>query len=360
MSEEVYRQLCETMAKRGGRYPGIDIPEFYEMAKELFTPEEAAVSNAIPRGFSPAKVIAEAMGKSEEEVVPILEAMADKGLCAGGEMEESKFYGSLPFVPGIFEFQFMRGTKTEKDKKLAKLIHAYKAAYDAAQGGEPKITYPPQRVIPIDETIKPGNTVHPYDRVASFIEKYDPIAVGTCFCRHEAALIDENDRCDMPNEVCMQFGMAAQFTIERGITRKVSKQEALDILKKSEEAGLVHCSINQQEIDFMCNCCPCHCMIFKAALAQPKPGLALNSGFKPVWDADLCTACETCIDRCPMSALKMGSKDVPEVNLDRCIGCGVCATGCPEEAISMDQRIDIPTPPVDRKALKEAIKTSRS
>ena len=128
MSDDVYRQLCETMAKRGGRYPGMDIPEFYEMAKELFTPEEAAVSNAIPRGFSPVGVIAEAMGKSEVEIIPILEVMADKGLCAGGEMEDTRYYGSLPFVPGIFEFQFMRGTKTEKDKKLAKLIHAYKAA----------------------------------------------------------------------------------------------------------------------------------------------------------------------------------------------------------------------------------------
>jgi Pyruvate/2-oxoacid:ferredoxin oxidoreductase delta subunit len=189
---------------------------------------------------------------------------------------------------------------------------------------------------------------------------YNPIAVGTCFCRHEAALIDENDRCDMPNDVCMQSGMAAQFTITRGITRKVSKQEALDILKKSEEAGLVHCTSNQQEIDFMCNCCPCHCMILKAALAQPKPGLALNSVFKPVWDEDLCTACETCIDRRPMSVLKMSNGDIPEVDLDRCIDHGVCATGCPEEAISLVQRTEIPVPPVDRKALKEAIKTSRS
>ena len=29
------------MAKRGGRYPGIDVQEFYELAHELFTPEEA-------------------------------------------------------------------------------------------------------------------------------------------------------------------------------------------------------------------------------------------------------------------------------------------------------------------------------
>ena len=40
-------------------------------------------------------------------------------------------------------------------------------------------------------------------------------------------------------------------------------------------------------------------------------------------DSEICIACETCIDRCPMDALEMGEDEVPEVNLDRCIGCGV-------------------------------------
>ena len=38
MSKEIYAKLCETMAKRGGMYPGVDIPEFYELVQELFTP----------------------------------------------------------------------------------------------------------------------------------------------------------------------------------------------------------------------------------------------------------------------------------------------------------------------------------
>jgi ferredoxin len=142
--------------------------------------------------------------------------------------------------------------------------------------------------------------------------------------------------------------------------RKITKEEALEILKKSEEEGLVHATINRQEIDFLCNCCPCHCMILKTALAQPKPGVALNSGFMPVWDPELCTACEACIDRCPTAAVTMGAEDLPEVNLDRCIGCGACATGCPEGAIRLEERPGIPVPPVDQKALKEAIKASRT
>ncbi|MEE9152063.1 MAG: hypothetical protein V3U20_09565, partial [Thermoplasmata archaeon] len=58
MSQEVYRQLLEVMKKRGGGYPGMDIPEFYELVEELFTPEEAEVNNAMPRGPFTAKDMA--------------------------------------------------------------------------------------------------------------------------------------------------------------------------------------------------------------------------------------------------------------------------------------------------------------
>jgi Pyruvate/2-oxoacid:ferredoxin oxidoreductase delta subunit len=88
--------------------------------------------------------------------------------------------------------------------------------------------------------------------------------------------------------------------------------------------------------------------------------LFFNSGFEPNFNADLCTACGTCLDRCPPEALTMGDNDVPEVNLDRCFGCAVCATGCPTEAIAMVNKPGFPEPPKDGKALREAIKMGQS
>ncbi|MFC1533379.1 hypothetical protein ACFL7M_08465, partial [Thermodesulfobacteriota bacterium] len=292
MVEDVYRKMCEKLAKRGGKYPGLDIPEFYVLVQELFTQEEAAVYNAIPRGFNQVKDIAAEAGKSEKQISSILEAMADKGLCITSTKGGDRFYNALPFAPGMFEYQFIRGTSTDKDKKLAKLIHAYKAAVDAVKG-PPKVTFPYERVIPVGRKIMVGNKIHTYDQVEHYINKYDPLAVGTCFCRHEAKLIDENGDCGKPNDVCMQFGMGAQFVIDRKMSRKITKEEALSILNRSEEAGLVHASLNRQEIDFICNCCSCHCMILQTALAQPRPGFSLNSGFQPVLNGEKCTACET-------------------------------------------------------------------
>lgn len=55
MVDQAYQELCQKLAKRGGRFPGMDIPEFYDLVKELFTPEEASVFNAIPKDYHPAK-----------------------------------------------------------------------------------------------------------------------------------------------------------------------------------------------------------------------------------------------------------------------------------------------------------------
>jgi len=355
MSQEVYKQLLEVMKKRGGAYAGMDIPEFYAMVEEMFTPEEAEVNNIMPGGLFTAEKMAKETGRDKAELEATLEAMANKGLCIAFKKDGTQYYQRARLMPGILEFQFFPGRNTERDKKLARLIHAYKKAFNAAHGSR-EVTFPAMRVITVDRTIEPENIVHTYDQVQTYIEKYEPIAVGTCYCRHSAVLRGE-DIHGMPNEVCMQFGTVAQFSVDRLNARKVTKKEAREILDRAEEAGLIHLSQNMTEdIDFICNCDRWHCTPVTQALSMPKPSLIINSGFEPSFDPDICTACETCIERCPAEALTMGPIDVPEVNLDRCFGCAVCATGCPSEAIVMKNKPGFSEPPKDGKELREAMK----
>ncbi|MFP4037447.1 MAG: ATP-binding protein [Desulfobacteraceae bacterium] len=357
MGEDAYKRLCKTLAERGGRYRGMDIPEFYELAEVLFTPEEAGVFNAMPRGLNTAGGIAEEMGKDAAEVGPVLEAMAEKGLCFSLVKDGEVLYSTLPLIPGIFEYQFMRGTATERDRRIAVLVKEYKEAFDARTGPH-RETFPTSRVIPVDRKIQAGSTIHTYDQVMSYIDNYEPLAVATCYCRHQARLINEADHCGNPDDVCLQLGAGAQFVIDRGMGRRISKEEAKDIIRRAEEAGLVHATLNKQKIDFLCNCCPCHCVLLKTALAAPKPGLAMNSGFMPVWDRELCTGCGICTERCPAEALIEADEGPPELNLDRCIGCGVCASSCPEDAIELQPRPGVQPPPLDQKALREAVKAA--
>ncbi len=159
MPAKVYKDLLEVMIKRGGRWSGMDIPEFYDMVEELFTLEEAEVNNAFPRGPVTAIDLSKKMERDEAEIENILDTMANKGLCTAVEFDGTVFYQSARFAIGILEFQFMSGDTSARAKKLAKLIHAYKEAYDA-KAGSAKITFPTTRVITVDKTIQPGNTVH--------------------------------------------------------------------------------------------------------------------------------------------------------------------------------------------------------
>jgi len=357
MKPDVYKQLFEVMKNRRGPYTGIDIPEFYPLVQALFTPEEAEVNNAMPRKPATANDIAKELGKPENDIIPTLETMSDRGLCKTFLKDDVRYYQGEPFMPGIFEYQFISGQATERHKEIARLIYAYKQAYTAAKG-QAKMTFPTTRVITVDRTIEAGNTVHTYDQVATYIEKYEPIAVGTCYCRH-AAKLREGDVHGMPMDVCMWFGSMAEYAIERLGAKHTGKEAAMQVLDKSEEAGLIHMSRNTTEdIEFICNCDRWHCEAVSDVLKQSKPALFFNSGFQPRFDPDLCTACETCIERCPPEALAMGDNDVPQVNLDRCFGCAVCATGCPSDAIVMEVKPDFPVPPKDTKELVTSLKAS--
>ena len=352
MTQAVYRELLDVMKGRGGPYAGLDIPEFFLLVEELFDPEEAEINNALPRKPVPVEEVAAKTDRSSEETSKILERMAVKGLCGVSKTSGGELYRGLPFMPGIFEFIFIGGGETEREKTIARLIHAYKKAYSALKGVD-KIAYPVTRVIPVARTIKAGNTIHTYDQVMTYIDKYDVIGVGACYCRQAAKLRGE-ELHGMPIGVCMWFGEVAENITGRLGGRQVTREEARQIVNRCEEAGLIHMSRNTtDEIDFMCNCDRWHCEVVGQVLQQPRPGLVFNSGFAPSFDAERCVACETCIERCPPQALTMGAADLPVLDTDRCFGCGVCATGCPEGAIAMENKPGFPAPP---KTVKDLVK----
>ena len=356
-TQQVYRDMLAVMQGRYGPYAGMDIPEFYEMVEGLFTPEQAEVNNLLPSKPATVTQIAESSGRDESQLTDILEEMADLGLCDTTVKDGSRFFRGAPFMPGIFEYQFMPGRETDRDKKIAALIHRYKSAFDMVQG-HITIKFPATRVITVDRKIDAGNTIHTYDQVNTYIDKYDRIGVTTCYCRHGAKLRGE-DTHDMPMQVCMPFGDMAEYAIERLGARAVSKEKAREIVDKAEEAGLIHMSRNTSEdISFLCNCDRWHCSVVEKMLKQPRPGLVFNSGFEPKLDPERCIACVTCIERCPSEALTMGDDDVPVVDLDRCFGCAVCATGCDDGAILMVEKPGFAAPPKNIRELAGAIKTA--
>jgi electron transport complex protein RnfB len=192
------------------------------------------------------------------------------------------------------------------------------------------------RVIPIEREIRASTEVRTYEKVSEIIESSRRFAVADCICRKEARMMGHG--CDKLLEACMTFDLAADYYIENGLGREISKKEAHEILLEAEKSGLVHHSSNHKGNKmFICNCCGCCCKALAHLNKYHNPAAVAHSDYYAVVDAESCTACETCVDRCQVNAVRMEG-DVSIIARDRCIGCGLCASTCPTGSITMARK----------------------
>ena len=116
----------------------------------------------------------------------------------------------------------------------------------------------------------------------------------------------------------------------------VSKEEALEQLKRTTKDGLVHMSGNTSDgLAFICSCCECCCGILYALVNAGTRLIAQPSRYQARVEKELCSGCETCVDFCNFKAVSM-EEDTAQIDVAKCWGCGVCAFNCPEEAIKLD------------------------
>ncbi len=359
MAESVYHGLAEALAMRGGTLPVLKCRELLSLLEELFTPEEAGVAASMPVGQVTAEHLAQATpGKDATQVAAVLESLANKGIAFSAERDGAMVYTLMPVIPGIFEMQFMKGEVSERTRRLARLFDDYFSVASRVAGeqvgsaGKSQAGFPFARVITVEQDIPSGVTVHPYDRVSDYIEQADRISVSICYCRHHGELLDHS--CGKPNDVCLTFGRQAGYVAERGFGRAITKGEARDILDRSEEAGLVHCSSNTSEyVSFICNCCSCHCGIIRSIKGGVIPMGAVSSFIVTV-DEGECSGCGSCVDRCQMEALTLDGEVVTRT-AESCIGCGLCISVCPTEALKMESRDEALVPPQNQRALRQSI-----
>ena len=189
---------------------------------------------------------------------------------------------------------------------------------------------PVTRILPVSESIEARQQILAYDDVRKMIDEADVIAVTNCTCRLTA------HKCDRPVEICMQLGKAGLYAIERGTGRQVDKAEAEVLLKKAEQAGLIHVTMNRAaDTHFICNCCNDCCMTFPM-LINKQLKMCDPSRFAARIDASLCDSCGECLERCYFGALTMDESDGAVVEAEVCMGCGLCQVVCPNGAIALE------------------------
>lgn len=80
---------------------------------------------------------------------------------------------------------------------------------------------------------------------------------------------------------------------------------------------------------------------------------------KPEVNEDLCIACDTCIENCPVGAIEYNIRGRAEVQKEKCIGCKLCNNICRSKAIKIQYYDKVENKPLEKdyiKARKDALK----
>lgn len=355
MNDVIYEKMVSAIGSRGGGMPSIRCKEFDALVDAVFSEEEAEMYLRMPDGLVSVEEMAALSGMDAVQVRRILECMTDNGTVMGIKRDGKQYYLAMSLLPGIYEFHFHKNSEGEKARASARIFRDYRDTVERMQVNKPGIfpSVPWARVIPLNIDITSKIQINTYDQVRQYIDKAKNFAVARCFCRIIGNLLD--DPCDKPIEVCLAIGPGAINMAERGFGRLVSREQALEIVKKADEAGLVHCSSNTSRyIDFICNCCTCHCYLLRNIKNDRIPSFVATSSLLADIDVDSCVGCGECVDRCPMQAISV-REDFAAVDESRCIGCGLCIATCPADSIILHTRPDCPAPPYDMKILNEKI-----
>jgi Pyruvate/2-oxoacid:ferredoxin oxidoreductase delta subunit len=305
-------------------------------------------------------------GFSEEEITRLTASLAKKGLVFNQPSSSGVMvYRLLPLMMvGLMEYKFMgelTGSDAEKtlamlfEQLLAELREQTQDNYDAlatlfaaAPAIDRTVTTDQTadgkkiRIIPVEKPVDATEEfILPSQTVEAIINKFDDIAVGHCFCRQRRSLLGDACSTNAPVLNCFSFGKSARHTSAQGFAQKVTREEALKILKEAQQAGLIHKAFHPGSRESspetsICNCCKDCCDTLRLWRDGSLP--MINATYHlSIIDPDACTGCGTCLEWCPTDAIDLDDDGTARRDESACLGCGVCARFCPESAISLQE-----------------------
>lgn len=204
---------------------------------------------------------------------------------------------------------------------------------------------------------KLSKNIIPYEHARTLLmENPGNLAVIDCVCRTL-----RGEKGCYPKDVCILVGDPwVEWAMERCQDvhpRRITQDEALDILNTSHERGDVHAAFFKDAANgrmyHICNCCSCCCTAIAAQNFLGSPMYA-GTGYKAEINVDKCTQCGQCVSACNFLAISQNGDGSVTVDKSMCMGCEACAASCPTEAITLELENAEVLAPMD---LKELMKT---
>lgn len=321
--QDIYQQLAGAIGAGSSKI----VPEI--MRKMADEQEMKVVMAASP----PATIeeLSEKTGISGDMVEQMVNALFMKGLMFKSKKPDATRYYRVRHLVQFHDATILTPDLSQEILDLWKVFDhkEWPMFLDAFENILPK---PGSRVIPVNVSVSTNSQVLAFEDVRQIVENARKLAVVNCTCR-----LVEGD-CGKPVEVCIQIDRAADYTLDRGTGRELTREEAVDMLKMCEEEGLVHITDNRRSMgNLICNCCEDCCINWPGARKVSKKFVA-PSRFLAAVDPNACTSCEICLDRCYFDAITMdGPGGTALINRDNCMGCGLCLVTCDAGAMSLKE-----------------------
>jgi Pyruvate/2-oxoacid:ferredoxin oxidoreductase delta subunit len=190
--------------------------------------------------------------------------------------------------------------------------------------------------IPVNVKIEANHRVLDLGEVERYLRKAKKIGLQDCGCRMEKR------NCDAPLNVCLSIDPSEDYLSRNAKfhPRECTLSEALDTLKRSHEAGLVHMAYTMKgdgRPTVICSCCPSCCHTLGGLLRFGIATEVLTSKFVAEERYEECVKCGRCVDRCVFGARSLVAGELV-FDSSRCFGCGLCVSTCPAKAITLTPR----------------------
>lgn len=349
-----------SLIDRLNKYPIglVDSEKLREILSLLFSEQEAYIASRFPLEETTLPELARRTKMPEEDLLPALDRMADKGLVMDLPYGGTTYYLLLPGLIGFFEFTFMKRRVDLPVEKIARLMSEYLSESQAGEffGSKTPLT----RALAYEEHIPVTSEVTTYEKAREIIKHAGFGAVGICYCRHKKEHLGEKCLKGAPVEgICISLGNAARFLTRRGFAEKKSTEELLAVLDRARALHLTHTTDNiRHKPSFICNCCRCCCELLAGVQMGYHNGVA-KTGFTAVIDRNTCDYCGACFAACNVKAIGIAKGEKPAgtgkrsaaVDEELCLGCAACIAACKKGALTLVPHRDRPIPPLNRKDL---------
>jgi Pyruvate/2-oxoacid:ferredoxin oxidoreductase delta subunit len=190
--------------------------------------------------------------------------------------------------------------------------------------------------IPVNIEIEAEQRVFDVAEVEAMLRSSKYIFLNDCGCR------TRHNNCNNPLDTCLAINVSLDYP-EKGEgvnSRRITVEEALDVLRRSHEAGLVHMAYvgkGEEKPQLICSCCTCCCHTLGGLLHYGISTQVLTSKLIAEDETQKCISCGKCVERCVFGARTMVDGKLI-YDTSRCFGCGLCISRCPTNAIKLVKR----------------------